>query len=161
MTSCQHISSLATSSWAVASTAEDTRKSLPKTGTGKTPAIWRNISAKHFILLGDTVLTVRSSAPRFWIFSATTKDFYLTRDVNVSLQSVMCCRPNRRLCTTGKTSFCWAFIWNRNLCNIINVFIITFDQFKPSLPIRSIHFYNLFSKIKKIIIILTLSFWMV
>ncbi len=28
-------------------------------------------------------------------------------------------------------------------CNIINVFIVTFDQFKPSL-IKSINLYNLF-----------------
>ncbi len=31
-------------------------------------------------------------------------------------------------------------------CNIINVFIITFDQFKASLLNKSINFYNLFSK---------------
>ncbi len=36
------------------------------------------------------------------------------------------------------------------LCNIINVFIITFDQFKSSLLNKSIHFYNFFpSKINK------------
>ncbi len=36
------------------------------------------------------------------------------------------------------------------LCNIINVFIITFDQFKSSLLNKSINFYNFFpSKINK------------
>ncbi len=35
-------------------------------------------------------------------------------------------------------------------CNIINVFIITFDQFKPSLLNTIINFYHLFSKINKI-----------
>ncbi len=35
-------------------------------------------------------------------------------------------------------------------CNIINVFIITFDQFKlASLLITIINLYNLFSKISK------------
>ncbi len=31
-------------------------------------------------------------------------------------------------------------------CNIINVFIITFDQFKASLLNKSINFYNFFPK---------------
>ncbi len=35
-----------------------------------------------------------------------------------------------------------AFIWNRNLCNIRNVYIITFDQFKASLLNKSINFYH-------------------
>ncbi len=30
-----------------------------------------------------------------------------------------------------------AFIWNRNLCNIINVFTVTFDQFNASLMNKS------------------------
>ncbi len=34
-------------------------------------------------------------------------------------------------------------------CNIINVFIITIDQFKPSLLNTIINLYNLFSKISK------------
>ncbi len=45
---------------------------------------------------------------------------------------------NRKFRTT-------ASIWNINIinfCNIINVFIITFDQFKASLLNKSINFYN-------------------
>ncbi len=34
------------------------------------------------------------------------------------------------------------FIWNTYFSNIINVFIITFDQFKASLLKKSIDFYN-------------------
>ncbi len=43
-------------------------------------------------------------------------------------------------------------------CNIILVFIITFDQFKASLLNKSINFYNFF---KKYIYINWLNFWMV
>ncbi len=35
-------------------------------------------------------------------------------------------------------------------CNIINVFIINFDQFKAFLLNKSINFYNFFPKKKKI-----------
>ncbi len=44
-------------------------------------------------------------------------------------------------------------------CNIINVFIITFDQFKASLINKSINFYNPTPPKKKCK--LTPSFWMV
>ncbi len=46
-------------------------------------------------------------------------------------------------------------------CNIINVFIIIFDQFKASLLNKSINFYNLFPKKQTKKIILTPIFWMV
>ncbi len=39
-----------------------------------------------------------------------------------------------------------AFIWNKNFSDIINVFIITFDQFKASLLNKSINFYNFFTQ---------------
>ncbi len=46
-------------------------------------------------------------------------------------------------------------------CNIINVFIIIFDQFKASLLNKSIHFYKFFPKKTKQKIRLTPIFWMV
>ncbi len=36
--------------------------------------------------------------------------------------------------------------FKRSFCNIINVFIVTFDQFKASLLHKSINFYNSYSK---------------
>ncbi len=45
-------------------------------------------------------------------------------------------------------------------CNILNVFIITFDQFKASLLNKSINFYNFFSKKTKTNYNVS-SFWMV
>ncbi len=36
-----------------------------------------------------------------------------------------------------------------NICNIINVYIITFDQFKPPLLNKSINLYHFLSKINK------------
>ncbi len=45
----------------------------------------------------------------------------------------------------NRRKFRTAFIWNKKIfCNIINVFIITFDQFKASLLNKSINLYNLF-----------------
>ncbi len=41
-------------------------------------------------------------------------------------------------------------------CNIINVFIVTFDQFKASLLNKNINFYNFFPKKKKYIYIYTI-----
>ncbi len=43
--------------------------------------------------------------------------------------------------------------------DIMNVFIITFDQFKAFLQNKSINFYNFYTKNMKMI--LTPSFWMV
>ncbi len=45
----------------------------------------------------------------------------------------------------NRRKFRTAFIWNKKIfCNIINVFIITFDQFKASLLNKSINLYNFF-----------------
>ncbi len=66
----------------------------------------------------------------FW-FAAQKTFYYYVENSRVEFFQVSL--MNRKFRRT-------AFIWNRNLCNI--VFIITFDQFKASLLNKSINFYN-------------------
>ncbi len=66
------------------------------------------------------------------------------------------------LCWKQRSRFFFRFLWwiesseEQHLseieifCNIINVFIIIFDQFKASLLNKSINFYNFFPKKQKI-----------
>ncbi len=56
-----------------------------------------------------------------------------------------------------------AFIWNRNLCNIINVFTVTFDQLNVSLLNKSINSFQKKSHQLKLLLwaLLTQNFWTV
>ncbi len=84
----------------------------------------------------------------FCIISPLTQSFRNHSDLLLKIKHVLlllCWKQVRRILMNKVRRT--AFIWNKDniiFCCIINVFIITFDQFKASLLNKSINFYNSF-----------------